>query len=73
MIFERVSNNPYSIVVKSTKVDSVANNEKIFPLEWINEARNGIKDCAIEYFLPLIQGEVMPIMKNGIPVRNNFV
>lgn len=69
MIFERTSNNPYSIDIKSAEIDLVANNEKTFPIEWITETKNGITDKAIEYFLPLIQGEVTPQIKNGIPVH----
>ncbi len=69
MVFERTSNSPYTIEIKTAEIDIVANNEKTFPKEWINESRNGITDEAIEYFLPLIQGEITPTMKNGIPVH----
>ncbi len=67
MIFERTSNSPYAVEIKSTKIDKVANREKTFPFEWINENGNGITDEAIEYFLPLIQGEVRQTYKNGLP------
>jgi len=69
MIFVRTSNSPYTIEIKSAQIDLVANNENIFPKNWINENGNGITDEAIEYFLPLIQGEVTPVIKNGIPVH----
>ena len=35
----------------------VANTEKKVPLEWINEAHNGVNQPFIDYALPLIQGE----------------
>lgn len=72
MVFERTSNCPYTIDIKSVKIEKVANHEKIFPIEWINESGNGITVEAIEYFLPLIQGEVNQTYKNGIPVHIKF-
>ena len=38
-----------------------------------NDSNNGITDEAIEYFLPLMQGEISPLMKNGIPVHINLM
>ncbi|MBQ6539523.1 MAG: 6-phosphofructokinase [Oscillospiraceae bacterium] len=46
---------------------SVANYEKKLPLEWINEAQNGITADFIDYALPLIQGEPDRPLENGLP------
>lgn len=72
LTFERTSNSPYQISFKTAVIDNIANKEKLFPLEWINEDKNGITDEAIEYIMPLIQGEVAIQMKNGIPVHMIF-
>lgn len=69
MAFKRISNTPYTIEIESVEIHAVANNEKLFPLEWLNDDKNGITQTAIDYFLPLIQGEVTPIIKNGIPLH----
>jgi 6-phosphofructokinase 1 len=72
LTFERTSNSPYQITFNTAIIDNIANKEKFFPLEWINEDKNGITDEAIEYILPLIQGEIAIPMKNGIPVHMVF-
>lgn len=69
LVFERVSNSPYKVITKTAVIDNIANVAKLFPLEWINENKNGITDEAVEYFRPLIQGEVQVPMKNGLPVH----
>ncbi len=67
--FKRTSNNPYNVTVSTKQIDRIANVEKLFPSEWINETKNGITDEAVEYILPLIQGEMEIPMKNGLPVH----
>ena len=69
MCFERVSNAPYTVTYTTAPADEVANHEKKFPVEWINEDGNGILPPAEDYFLPLIAGECYPKMKNGMPVH----
>ncbi|MGN0605654.1 MAG: 6-phosphofructokinase [Oscillospiraceae bacterium] len=69
MIFKRVSDIPYKIETDYVDASLVANYEKLFPQEWINEAKNNITDEAIKYFLPLIQGDVVIKKKNGLPVH----
>ncbi len=44
-----------------------ANTEKKVPVEWINDAHNGLKDEFIDYILPLIQGEVDVPKVDGLP------
>ena len=69
MIFKRLSNTPYTVIVDSVDASDIANKERFFPKEWINEKGNNVLDGAVEYFLPLIQGEQIIRMKNGIPIH----
>ncbi len=67
MTFKRVENSPYKVIIDSVDVDLVANRIKYFPNEWINQSNNGIKEEALQYFLPLINGELNLRIKNGLP------
>ncbi len=67
MTFKRVSNHPYNIRIETVDVKEVANRVKYFPHEWINAQGNGVTQDAIDYCLPLIQGEQNIRIKNGIP------
>ncbi|MGN0601984.1 MAG: 6-phosphofructokinase [Oscillospiraceae bacterium] len=69
MVFKRVSDKPYVVTIDSVDSTLIANHEKFFPKEWINTDCNNVSDKAIDYFLPLIQGEVNISMKNGMPVH----
>ncbi len=65
----RISNSPYLVEFKCVDVSKIANQEKLFPIEWISEDKNNIAHDAIEYFKPLIQGEVPIPFENGLPVH----
>lgn len=67
MIYKRVKNHPYNIRIEHVDVRDVANKVKYFPREWINETKNNVTEEAIEYCMPLIQGEQNFIMHNGLP------
>lgn len=69
MVFKRISSVPYVVTVESVDADKVANKEKFFPDEWINPQGNNVTEAAIEYFLPLIQGDVKIAMRNGMPLH----
>lgn len=69
MIFRRISDMPYTVTIESVSADKIANKEKKLPTEWLNPRQNNVRDEAIKYFLPLIQGEVNVKMRNGIPVH----
>ena len=69
MIFERVSNHPYNVRISSADVTKIANKVKYFPTQWITEDGHDVTADAIEYALPLIQGEPALIMKNGLPAQ----
>ena len=56
--FERqMVDGKYSCAYRLLPLESVANYEKKVPMEWINDAHNGLKEEFISYALPLIQGE----------------
>ena len=67
MTFYRVANQPYNTRIDYVDVEQVANKVKYFPTEWINEEGNNVTQEAIDYCLPLIQGEQNIRIKNGIP------
>jgi 6-phosphofructokinase 1 len=69
MAFKRVSDAPYEVSIISADAKLVANSEKFFPSQWINEEENNIKDEALSYFLPLIMGEQEIKTKNGLPIH----
>ena len=69
MVFKRISNNPYRVEVVSADISGIANKEKLFPSEWINSKGNNVTVDALNYFLPLIQGEPTIEYMNGIPVH----
>jgi len=56
---KRVSDVPYKFGLELVPLADVANVEKKFPLEWINERGNGVKDEFIQYCRPLI-GDPLP-------------
>ena len=72
MCYVRDNSRDYSIKMETVNISEVANKEKFFPKEWVNEKGNNIKDEAINYFLPLIQGEVTTVMNKGMPVHFKF-
>lgn len=69
MAFRRISNNPYRVEIVTADITKVANQEKKFPREWINPEGNNVTVDALNYFLPLIQGEPQLEFRNGIPVH----
>lgn len=69
MGYRRISNEPYRIEIVSFDVAEAANKEKYFPAEWITDDKCDVTTDALNYFLPLIQGEVTTEYRNGIPVH----
>ena len=67
MAFRRISNNPYRVEIVTADISKIANQEKKFPREWINPEGNNVTVDALNYFLPLIQGEPKRVMENGVP------
>lgn len=71
MYFRRISDMPYEVVIDMTDATECANLEKKFPKKWITPSKNNVTDDAIGYFLPLIQGDIKLIEKNGLPEHFN--
>ncbi len=67
MTFYRVANQPYNMRIDYVDVNKVANKVKYFPTEWISANGHDVTQKAIDYCLPLIQGEQNIRIKNGIP------
>lgn len=68
MYFKRVSDSPYKVEIDSYDISKIANVERVVPREWINEEGNDILQPALDYMLPLIQGESTAVFENGLPV-----
>ena len=69
MVFRRVKDMPYTVVIESADAELIANEEKFLPREYINAEDNNINDAAMRYFLPLIQGELNIRMNMGVPMH----
>ncbi len=69
MFFKRVSNSPYTVVIESIDANEIANKVKYFPLGWINSSGNNVTDEAVDYIMPLIQGEQDIHYQNGVPIH----
>lgn len=61
----RISAVPYKITYDLADVHNIANVEKTVPLEWITF--DYVTAEAVSYIRPLIQGELNPIIYDGLP------
>lgn len=68
MSIRRLADEPYQIEIVQTRLHGVAGLEKHFPEEWITAEGNQIRDEAIPYFFPLIQGDLPLLKENGLPI-----
>ena len=66
---ERKNQNGYTSTTGIYDIHNIANIEKKIPLEWIDTKNNQMKTEFLEYARPLIQGELLPIFKNGVPTH----
>ena len=67
VVLVRHSDDPYQCGTEVKDVHKIANDEKLVPKEWISKDGSYITDDFITYVRPLIQGDVSPIMVDGIP------
>lgn len=67
VVLVRVSDDPYQCTTEVRDVHKIANDERLVPREWINKDGTYITPEFITYVQPLIQGDVAPVMVNGIP------
>ena len=72
IIFNRLSNAPYSIITDSYDINLIANEEKMVPDEWIINDGTYVSKEFDEYARPLIIGELSPFMVDGLP-RHLFI
>ena len=67
VILNRLSDDPYQSGTELKDVHKIANDEKLVPRSWVNEEGNYVTDAFVNYVRPLIQGDVSPVMVDGIP------
>ncbi len=72
IVFNRISNAPYSIITDIMDINLIANKEKVVPDEWINEEGTYVTADFDVYARPLIIGELSPFMVDGLP-RHLFI
>ena len=64
---KREDTEEYSTVYETVDCSEVCNQEKVVPREWISEDGTDILQGFIDYVLPLIQGESLTPIENGLP------
>ena len=67
VIIVRTSDDPYQAGTELKDVHRIANDERLVPLEWITPDGTNVTREFVNYVKPLIQGDVAPIMVDGIP------
>ena len=67
VVIERLSDDPYQAGTEVKDVHKIANDERLVPREWISKDGTYVTNEFITYVRPLIQGDVGPIMVDGIP------
>ena len=67
VVLQRLSDDPYQCGTEVKDVHKIANDEKLVPREWVNEEGTYVTDEFVAYVRPLIQGDVSPVMVDGIP------
>ena len=72
VVIVRTSDDPYQAGTEVKDVHRIANDERLVPREWITKDGTYVTNEFIGYVRPLIQGDVSPIMVDGIP-RHLFV
>ncbi len=67
VVLQRLSDDPYQASTEVKDVHKIANDEKLVPRNWVNEDGDYITEDFVSYVRPLIQGDVSPVMVDGIP------
>lgn len=67
VVIERYSDDPYQSGTAVKDVHKIANDERLVPRNWVNKDGTYVTDEFITYVKPLIQGDVPPVMVDGIP------
>ena len=67
VVINRLSDDPYQAGTEVKDVHKIANDERLVPREWITKDGTYVTNRFITYVKPLIQGDVAPIVVDGIP------
>lgn len=67
VVINRLSDDPYQSGTEVKDVHKIANDEKLVPREWVTKDGTYVTDEFVSYVKPLIQGDVSPVMVDGIP------
>ncbi|WP_026507688.1 6-phosphofructokinase [Butyrivibrio sp. MC2013] len=67
VVINRLSDDPYQAGTEVKDVHKIANDERLVPRDWITKDGTYVTQEFITYVRPLIQGDVAPIMVDGIP------
>ncbi|QTA38613.1 6-phosphofructokinase [Thermosipho ferrireducens] len=67
---ERKSNEPYKVEYETVGLNKVADQTKYLPDEFHNEF--SVTEKFFEYVKPLVEGEIFPTFRNGLPVYTIF-
>ena len=67
VVIVRQNDDPYQAGTEVKDVHKIANDERLVPREWITEDGTNVTDRFLTYVRPLIQGDVAPIMVDGVP------
>ncbi|MCP1109837.1 6-phosphofructokinase [Lachnospiraceae bacterium PF1-21] len=67
VVLQRLSDDPYQCGTEVKDVHKIANDEKLVPRKWVNKEGTYVTNDFVSYVKPLIQGDVSPVMVDGIP------
>ncbi|MEE0202212.1 MAG: 6-phosphofructokinase [Muricomes sp.] len=67
VVLQRLSDDPYQSGTEVKDVHKIANDEKLVPRNWVNKEGTYVTQEFLNYVRPLIQGDVSPIVVDGIP------
>ncbi len=70
---DRVAEEPYQSTMGIADVHLIANEKKDVPRGWINEGGDYVTQAFIDYVRPLIDGEISPIMVDGLPRHIEYI
>ena len=71
-IIVRNKGSKYKWSIEAAPLSKIANLEKKLPKSFISKNGMNVTQKAIDYLMPLIQGESYPPYKNGIPLTKEF-
>ncbi len=67
VVFKRLENSSYCCGMDVAPAGEICNNERKVPLEWIDKENACMRSAFLSYVKPLIQGEAVPVYKDGLP------